>query len=130
MVTRGIAVVWLLSLALCEHVFSIPLFIPDRGYPSFHPRSGISLFPSPIRDIPLFILDPGYPLSVIIRDRRALADSCDAQGKARASTTIIAFASCQLTSIQLSDVKISEVNNLDAVGNTHTLKYCSLRKGF
>jgi hypothetical protein len=88
MVTRRIAVVWLLSLALCEHVFSIPLFIPDRGYPSFHPRSGISLLSSPIRDIPLFIPDPGYPfLSVIIRDRRALADSCDAQGKARVSTT-------------------------------------------
>jgi hypothetical protein len=88
MVTRRIAVVWLLSLALCEHVFSIPLFIPDRGYPSFHPRSGISLLSSPIRDIPLFILDPGYPfLSVIIRDRRALADSCDARGKARVSTT-------------------------------------------
>jgi hypothetical protein len=45
MVTRRIAVVWLLSLALCEHVFSIPLFIPDRGY------------------IPLFIPDPGYPFS-------------------------------------------------------------------
>jgi hypothetical protein len=47
MVTRRIAVVWLLSLALCEHGFSIPLFIPDRGY------------------IPLFIPDPGYPVGEI-----------------------------------------------------------------
>jgi hypothetical protein len=84
MVTGRIAVVWLLSLALCEHVFSIPLFIPDLGYPFSHPRSGISLFSSPIRD------NPGYPfLSLIIRDRRALADSCDARGKARESTTVV-----------------------------------------
>jgi hypothetical protein len=42
--TRRIAVVWLLSLALCEHVFPIPS----------HPRSGISR-----SRISLLVPDPG-----------------------------------------------------------------------